>query len=152
MRIEREHLLPLAERRLRAGRDELSDGGRQGLCEGADQLVLDAAEAGNALPGAAAAGLRGDLARAGDAWRGTSATSAAMQQVLDLEHYLDVLRTEAGALAGSRPLQQWRRARSLAGELRPAVAELGATAGASGGHAGDDRVAAARASSRAGTS
>ena len=29
-------------------------------------------------------------------------------QVLDLEHYLDVLQRKPGALAGSRPLQQWR--------------------------------------------
>jgi transposase len=32
------------------------------------------------------------------------------QQVLDLEHYLDVLELKPGALAGSRPLEQWRRA------------------------------------------
>lgn len=30
------------------------------------------------------------------------------EQVLDLEHYLDVLVKKPGALAGSRPLQQWR--------------------------------------------
>ena len=30
------------------------------------------------------------------------------QQVLDLEHYLEVLGRKPGALAGSRPLQQWR--------------------------------------------
>jgi transposase len=32
------------------------------------------------------------------------------QQVLDLEHYLDVLSHKPGALAGSRPLAQWREA------------------------------------------
>src|SRR5437870_6605993 len=32
------------------------------------------------------------------------------QQVLDLEHYLDVLERKPGALAGSKPLEQWRRA------------------------------------------
>ena len=32
------------------------------------------------------------------------------QQILDLEHYLDVLEHKPGALAGSRPLEQWRRA------------------------------------------
>jgi hypothetical protein len=31
------------------------------------------------------------------------------QQVLDLEHYLDVLSRKPGALAGSRPLEQQRR-------------------------------------------
>jgi hypothetical protein len=30
------------------------------------------------------------------------------QQVLDLEHYLDVLERKPGALAGSTPLVQWR--------------------------------------------
>jgi transposase len=32
------------------------------------------------------------------------------QEVLDLEHYLDVLARKPGALAGSKPLDQWRRA------------------------------------------
>jgi len=32
------------------------------------------------------------------------------QQILDLEHYLDVLEKKPGALAGSKPLEQWRRA------------------------------------------
>jgi transposase len=32
------------------------------------------------------------------------------QQILDLEHYLDVLERKPGALAGSTPLAQWRRA------------------------------------------
>src|SRR5262249_14931987 len=30
------------------------------------------------------------------------------EQVLDLEHYLDVLEKKPGALAGSSPLRQWR--------------------------------------------
>jgi hypothetical protein len=30
------------------------------------------------------------------------------KQILDLEHYLDVLARKPGALAGSKPLQQWR--------------------------------------------
>jgi hypothetical protein len=30
------------------------------------------------------------------------------QQILDLEHYLDALERKPGALAGSKPLQQWR--------------------------------------------
>ena len=33
------------------------------------------------------------------------------QKILDLEHYLDVLRKKPGALAGSTPLAQWRLAR-----------------------------------------
>jgi transposase len=32
------------------------------------------------------------------------------QQILNLEHYLDVLEKKPGALAGCKPLEQWRRA------------------------------------------
>jgi transposase len=32
------------------------------------------------------------------------------QQILDLEHYLDVLERKPGALAGAKPLEQWRQA------------------------------------------
>lgn len=32
------------------------------------------------------------------------------QQILDLQHYLEVLERKPGALAGSTPLQQWRQA------------------------------------------
>src|ERR1700689_1030374 len=32
------------------------------------------------------------------------------QQVLNLEHYLDVLEKKPGAMSGSTPLQQWRQA------------------------------------------
>jgi transposase len=31
------------------------------------------------------------------------------QEILDLEHYLEVLEHKPGALAGSKPLEQWRR-------------------------------------------
>jgi transposase len=31
------------------------------------------------------------------------------QEILDLEHYLDVLERKPGALAGSKPLERWRR-------------------------------------------
>ena len=42
--------------------------------------------------------------------RVTSARYGRHQQVLDLEHYLDVLEHKPGAFAGSKPLEQWRRA------------------------------------------
>src|SRR5437879_13412034 len=35
-------------------------------------------------------------------------SSSRYEQVLDLEHYLDVLERKTGALAGSSPLKQWR--------------------------------------------
>lgn len=42
------------------------------------------------------------------------------QQVLDLEHYLDVLARKPGALSGSRPLAQWR----ATGRWTPACDQL----------------------------
>jgi transposase len=42
------------------------------------------------------------------------------QQFFDLEHYLDVLERKPGALAGSKPLAQWRRE----GRWTPAYDEL----------------------------
>lgn len=33
-----------------------------------------------------------------------------LQQILELEHYLDVLAVKPGAFSGSRPLDQWRKA------------------------------------------
>ena len=43
-------------------------------------------------------------------WRGTNVVIGRQQQVLDLEHYLDVLYRKPGALAGSKPLEQKRQA------------------------------------------
>ncbi len=43
------------------------------------------------------------------------------QQVLDLEHYLDVLERKPGALAGAKPLASVAGKRTVAGELRSAV-------------------------------
>lgn len=36
--------------------------------------------------------------------------SGRFQEILDLEHYLDVLELKPGALVGSKPLEQWRQA------------------------------------------
>ncbi len=57
------------------------------------------------------------------------------QAVLDLEHYLDVLQRNPGALAGSTPLQRWRERGPLAGEFRPFVGEPAEAAREAGGHA-----------------
>jgi transposase len=38
------------------------------------------------------------------------------RQILDLEHYLDVLARKPGAFAGSKPLQQWRQERRWTNE------------------------------------
>ena len=49
----------------------------------------------------------------GPCWAGVACHErcySRQQQILDLEHYLDVLRKKPGALAGSTPLAQWREA------------------------------------------
>ena len=37
-----------------------------------------------------------------------SAVHSRRQQILDLDHYLEVLERKPGAMAGSKPLDQWR--------------------------------------------
>ena len=120
------------------------DGGRQGLREGADEPVLDAAEAGDA---AAQARLLPayveDLARAATAWRGTSAASGATSRCWiwsiiwtcwngSRARWRDRRRCSSGGNAGAG-----RRVSTGCGR---ACSERH---GQAGGHAGDDRVAAA---------
>jgi hypothetical protein len=45
----------------------------------------------------------------GGAWP-TWALRRSHQEVLDLEHYVDVLERKPGALAGSKPIEEWRQA------------------------------------------
>ena len=43
------------------------------------------------------------------------------QQILDLEHYLDVLERKPGALRGSEPLSEWRAQGRWPESYRPAL-------------------------------
>jgi hypothetical protein len=52
---------------------------------------------------------------------------------LDLEHYLDVLEKKPGALAGSKPLEQWRQSGWWPGSYDQLWAELMKSHGKSAG-------------------
>jgi transposase len=66
------------------------------------------------------------------------------QQILDLEHYLDVLRKKPGALAGSTPLVQWRQAGRWPECFDRLWQALNTRHGPSGRDATDDRATFAR--------
>jgi len=72
------------------------------------------------------------------------------EEVLNLEHYLDVLARKPGALAGSTPPGPVAPAGPLAGRLRHLLAGADDAAGQAGRHAGDDRAAAAGPDPRSG--
>ena len=107
--------------------------------------------AGTQDAGEAAAGVCGGLARA--TLRGAARTQlmCAIRQVLDLEHYLDVLERKPGALAGSTPLEQWRERGRWPESFDRFWQGLRERHGKQAGHAGDDRVAAAGTAARLGS-
>ena len=110
MVIEREHLLPLATEGVDLAQTSFPDGEWSGLCEGADQLLLGALAGGHA---GASQGLRQHRSSCGtraDCVARHERCYRRQQQILDLEHYLDVLYRKPGALAGSKPLEQKRQA------------------------------------------
>lgn len=91
--------------RLRSCLCQHSSGGLPALCPGKDQRLLDplpAAKRWKTLLGHVEIWTRGKcVARHEPCYR-------KREQVLDLEHYLDVLERKLSALAGSTPLAQWR--------------------------------------------
>jgi transposase len=107
--IERPHLLPMA----RAGFDlvEVSFGEVNGL--GCVKVRTNAYSA-PLLPGTQAqiklSAATVEVWYAGHCVARHERSYGRHQQVLDLEHYLDVLEHKPGAFAGSKPLEQWRRA------------------------------------------
>lgn len=107
--IERQHLLPLA----REGFDlvEVSFGQVNGL--GCMKVRTNAYSA-PLLPGTTAQ-IKLSAATVEVWYQGRcvarhTRSYGRHQQILDLEHYLDVLEHKPGAFAGSKPLEQWRRA------------------------------------------
>ena len=66
------------------------------------------------------------------------------QKILDLEHYLDVLRKKPGALAGSTPLAQWRQAGRWPASFDQLWQALNLRHGRSEGTRADDRAARTR--------
>ena len=62
-----------------------------------------------------------------------------LQQVLDLEHYLDVLEHKPGAMAGSKPLGTMPQGGPVAGQLRPLLGRIDPALWKATGDARDDR-------------
>ena len=67
---------------------------------------------------------------------------ARQQQILDLEHYLEVLERKPGALAGSKPLAQWREQGRWPASYDRLWEELMRRQGKAERDAADDRLAA----------
>ena len=93
---------------LRPGRGQLPHRERLGLRQGPDQRLLGPGRGGDDRAGEAHRDHRGDLAR-GSRVASHERCYGRHQEILDLEHYLDVLEHKPGALAGSKPLAQWRQ-------------------------------------------
>ena len=51
-----------------------------------------------------------EAVRSASNWAEVNRTRRPRHQILNLEHYLDVLEKKPGAMAGSKPLEQWRKA------------------------------------------
>jgi transposase len=108
MAIEREHLLPLAEEGF-----DLAEVGF-GLVDGKGCVKVRTNSYSVPVP----AGIRVQvkvLPAYVEVWHEGRRVArhercySRKQEILDLEHYLEVLERKPGAMAGSKPLEQWRR-------------------------------------------
>ena len=143
--MERPHLLPLAEEGFPI--DEIlypAGRGRQGPREGEDELVLGAAVAGLARDGAWSGRRVIEIEHDGKCVARHQRCYGRGHQILELEHYLDVLEKKPGAMAGSTPLQQWRQAGRWPAVSGPDLAATGAAARQEQRHQRDDRAGAGR--------
>ena len=106
---ERAHLLPLAEQGFELAEICFPARGWAGLRAGADQSCIRfrSSPAKRSRSGfirvTSRCGMKGRCIARHERCYGRQ------QQVLDLEHYLDVLERKPGALAGSKPLAAWRQ-------------------------------------------
>lgn len=108
MAIERKHLLPVAEE----GRDlvefNFSTVGRLGCVEIKTNAYSVPVPAGTTVEVRLSAATVA-IWHAGRCVATHERCYGRQQEILDLEHYLDVLSHKPGALAGSKPLAQWRK-------------------------------------------
>ena len=110
-RQERAHSAAAGRGRISVGRGALSaDRGRPGTREGEDQLVFGAAVAGAASDAAVVWPSRIEIRHDDQCVARHQRCYGRGHQILNLEHYLDVLEKKPGAMAGSTPLEQWRQA------------------------------------------
>jgi transposase len=109
MAIERDHLLPLAE----AGFDLAEVSFPMVSASGCITVGTNA----YSVPVRVGARVQANLHAAHlEVWHAGARVArherchSRRQQILDLDHYLDALERKPGAMAGSKPLEQWRRA------------------------------------------
>ncbi len=140
MRIEREHLLPLVSEGFELAEASFPSGRWPGLRESADESLLGSPASGKPNASAAVARVRGGVARAelcgASRTQLRSSSGGARSGALPGR-----VGTEAGGAGGLHTPGTVETAGSLAGEFRPAVAELAGAAREASGHAGDDRAA-----------
>jgi transposase len=107
MVIEREHLLPLAEEPFEIAEVSFHTVDGQGCVRVRTNWYSAPCSAGTRVRVCV-------LPAHIEVWHGARQVAShersfgRAQQVLELEHYLDILEHKPGALAGSKPLQQWR--------------------------------------------
>ena len=107
----------VADRGLRPGRGVVPAGGQAGLHHGARPTPTRCPLRAGSRVEARVHPLHVEVWHGGRLIARHERCHSRRQQVLDLEHYLDVLSRKPGAMAGSKPLEQWRAGRSLAGLL-----------------------------------
>ena len=142
--MEQPHLLPLAEEGFPI--DEMlvsADRGRQGTREGEDQLVFGAAVAGLRVTARVWPSLI-EIEHDGTCVARHQRCYGRGHQILNLEHYLDVLEKKPGAMAGSTPLEQWRQAGRWPECLDQIWKQLGGAARQERRNQRDDRAGAGR--------
>src|SRR5579872_293308 len=138
------------QRRVRAGGDEFPGGGWPRLRESANESLLRAIAGGNQDAGTAAACVRGSVART--TLRGAARTQFRAASGGAGSGALSGRAGEkAGRAGGIDTVAAVARTRALAGEFRPAVAELAREARKAGRYARDDRVAAPGPATRLGS-
>jgi transposase len=109
MIIEREHLMPLAAEGMDLAQASFPTVNSLGCARVLTNAYSVPLKAGTQVHAKAYAS-RVELWHDGRCVARHERCYARQQQILDLEHYLDVLYRKPGALAGSRPLEQQRRA------------------------------------------
>jgi hypothetical protein len=107
--VEREHLLPLAAEGMDLARTSFPTVNSLGCAKVLTNAYSVPLQAGTEVHAKVYAS-RVELWHDGRCVARHERCYRRQQQVLDLEHYLDVLYRKPGALAGSRPLEQQRRA------------------------------------------
>ena len=121
---ERAHLLPLAEQGFELAEVCFPARGWIGLRARADQLLFGSGQARHERSRCGFIPSYVEVRHEGRCIARHERSYGRQQQVLDLEHYLDVLERKPGALAGSKPLAAWRERGLWPAEIRRLLEEL----------------------------